>query len=384
MNESLRNAQTDVRRAPEKAKGRILVLCPFPFDIAPAQRLKYEQYFDDWRSCGYTVTVSPFMDMNLFRVVWNRGHYPAKVVGTLKGLVRRVGDLFRVRRYDMVYVFMWVTPLGPALSERIVRLLAKRLIYDIDDNVHLGQALPPNYNPNPLVKLLKTKEKPLFLMRAADYVITSSPFLEKDARSLNRGGCATYITSSVDTDHFVPRTMRLPYPKVVVGWTGTFSSKPFLDQIAPMLRELSKRRDFEFRIVGNFDYDMPGVDLKVVKFDKASEIKDLHAFDIGIYPLPDERWVYGKSGLKAIVYMALGLPVVASNVGTTPLLFDHGEIGLMVRNDEEWLAALERLIDDEAMRLRLGATARRVAVEHYSREAVKNMYRTVLKEVASK
>ena len=76
-------------------------------------------------------------------------------------------------------------------------------------------------------------------------------------------------------------------------------------------RELATRRDFEFRIVGNFDYAMPGVNLKVIQFDKAREIEDLDHFDVGVYPLPDEPWVYGKSGLKAIQYMAFGLPVIS-------------------------------------------------------------------------
>jgi glycosyltransferase involved in cell wall biosynthesis len=356
----------------------ILVICPFPEDIAPAQRLKYEQYIDDWREQGYDVTVSPFMDRKLFDVAWSPGHYGTKILGTLKGLARRAVDLLRLPFYDAVYIFMWVTPLGPPISERIVRALCKILIYDIDDNVHLGQEIDPSYNPNPILRLLKGKGKPIYLMTHADHVVTSSPFLETEALKFNRAGKATYITSSVDTDHFVPRSARPANKKIVVGWTGTFSSRPFIDTLAPMLRELSRRRDFEFRIIGNFDHQMDGIDLNVIRFDKTSEIADLNHFDIGVYPLPDEPWVYGKSGLKAIVYMAMGLPVVASAVGTTPLLYEHGDIGFMVRNDQEWLDALTSLIDSEEERRAKGATARRVAVENYSRQAVRDQYRKVL------
>lgn len=356
----------------------ILVICPFPEGIAPAQRLKYEQYIELWRAAGATVDVSPFMDMDLFAVVWKKGHYGAKIWGTLKGYARRLRDVFRVRRYDTVYLFLWVTPIGTTLWERLFRALARRLVYDIDDNVHLGQSLETTHNPNPFLRFLKNPGKPLFLMREADYVVASSPFLEADARAINRKGRALYITSSVDTDHFRPRLQRPDNAKIVVGWTGTFSSRPFLDMIAPMLAELSRRRDFEFRIVGNFDYAMDGVDLKVVQFSKVTEIEDLDAFDIGIYPLPDDPWVYGKSGLKAIVYMAMGLPVVASHVGTTPLLFEHGDIGSMVATDAEWLDALTALIDDAEARHRKGANARKVAVAHYSRDAVAATYQSIL------
>jgi len=359
----------------------ILVLCPFPLDIAPAQRLKYEQYFDHWRANGYSVTVSPFMSRRLFDVAWQKGHLGTKLLGTLGGTIRRWRDLLRVRRYDLVYVFLWVTPLGLTWSERLTRFLARRLVYDIDDNIHIGQKIDDSINPNPILRFLKGRNKPLYLLKTADFVIASSPFLESEALKHNLAGRAAYVTSSVDVHHFRPRSVRPPNPKVVIGWTGTFSSQRFLDGMAPMLRKLRETHDFEFRIVGNFDFEMPGVDLKVVRFDKATEIADLEPFDIGVYPLWDETFVYGKSGLKAIVYMAMGIPVVASAVGATLLLYEHGEIGFMVRDDEEWLAALKTLIDDRPLRERMGETARRVAVDNYSREAVQQQYLRILDEV---
>jgi L-malate glycosyltransferase len=360
----------------------ILVICPFPLDIAPAQRLKYEQYIDHWRANGYSVTVSPFMSRRLFDVAWTKGHLGTKIFGTLAGTFRRWRDFVRIPRFDLVYVFLWVTPLGFSWSERLVRLLARKLVYDVDDAVHVGQKIDDRINPNPFLRFLRGRSKPVYMMKNADFVIASSPFLETAARELNSRGGAEYVTSSVDVHHFRPRIERPSNPRCVIGWTGTFSSQQFLEGLAPMLRKLAKTHAFELRIVGNFDFSMPGVNLKVVRFDKAREIADLDHFDIGIYPLRDEPFVYGKSGLKAIVYMAMGLPVVASAVGTTPLLYDHGEIGFMVRSDEEWLAALKALIDQPELRQRMGETAREVAVAHYSREAVRSQYLRILDAVS--
>jgi L-malate glycosyltransferase len=184
-------------------------------------------------------------------------------------------DFLRIPRFDLVYVFVWVTPLGPSWSERIVRRLAKLLIYDIDDNVHLGHRLERAINPNPILRFLKGRSKAKYLMRVADYVIASSPFLEASARELNRAGRAVYITSSVDVHHFRPRARRPDSPKCVIGWTGTFSSQPLVEALARMLRRLRETHDFEFRVVGNFDFAMEGIDLEVVRFDKAREIEDL-------------------------------------------------------------------------------------------------------------
>ncbi len=370
--------------APSPKNLKMLVICPFPEDIAPAQRLKYEQYIDHWRANGYDVTVSPFMSQSLFDVAWTKGHLPRKIWHTLIGTLRRWCGYFRLPSYDLVYVFLWVTPLGPSIAERLVRLLSRKLIYDIDDNVHLGQNLSGALNPNRILTMLKGRSKPIFMMKSADYIIASSPFLAETARDLNRNACAEYITSSVDVHHFVPRISRPDQDKCVIGWTGTFSSQPFLDALAPMFRKLHETHDFEFRVVGNFTFDMPGVNLKVVRFDKATEIADLTPFDIGIYPLVDDPFVYGKSGLKAIVYMSMGLPVVASQVGTTPLLYEHGDIGYMVRNDDDWLNALKALIDNPDIREGMGKTARQVAVENYSREAVQGQYLRILDQVSGR
>src|SRR6185503_20478206 len=154
----------------------MLVLCPYPVGVAAGQRLKFEQYYDDWREAGWDIMVSPYMDPELWSVAHQHGRLGAKLAGTLKGLLRRIGDMIRVGRYDLVYVFMYVTPVGTSLFERLTRLLARRLVYDIEDNVLIGQALKGQF-PNPLLRLLKGSGKARYLVRRADHVITSSPFL---------------------------------------------------------------------------------------------------------------------------------------------------------------------------------------------------------------
>jgi glycosyltransferase involved in cell wall biosynthesis len=97
--------------------------------------------------------------------------------------------------------------------------------------------------------------------------------------------------------------------------------------------------------------------------------------------LPLDEWVSGKSGLKAIQYMMMGLPCVATDVGTTPLIIRNGENGLLVRTADEWLDALRRLLDDPNLRRRLGKQARKDAVAKYSTKAIAARYREVLNRV---
>ena len=361
----------------------MLVLCPFPTGVAAGQRLKFEQYYEDWRSLGWDIDISPYMDRATWAVAFETGHYARKGWGLLKGHARRMSDVPRIASYDLVYLHMWATPVGTSLFERLTRRLAKRLIVDVEDNVLVGQGLSPRLNPNYVLKLLKGPGKQRFLIRTADHVIASSPFLADTCRKINERRAATYISSSVDTDRFVPSDRGAQPEVLTIGWTGTFSSRPYLDLLRPVLQQLARRRAFKLRVIGNFDYELPEVDLEVIRWSATHEVEDLQGIHIGLYPLPIDDWVSGKSGLKAIQYMAFGIPCVATDVGTTPMIIRDGDNGLLVRTEEEWLAALERLIDDPDLRVRLGEKARRDAVAKYSTKAIAAEYRKVLDLVMS-
>jgi glycosyltransferase involved in cell wall biosynthesis len=358
-------------------KKRVLVICPFPQGVAAGQRLKYEQYFDHWINNGYDIKVSPFMDMNMWNVVYTPGNYIAKVLGTLRGYFRRLNDIFRVSQYDLVYVFMWITPLGTSVSERIFRLLSKRLIYDIEDNV----MMETRNELNPFIKFFKTTGKTSFLIATADHVITSSPFLNDYCLSLNHSKACTYISSSVDTERFLPVNAYTNDRKITIGWTGTFSSKIYLNLLRNVFIDLGKRCDFKLRVIGNFVYELPGIDLEVIQWTKDKEVEDLQGIDIGVYPLVSDDWVLGKSGLKAIQYMSFGLPTVATNVGTTPLIIRHLENGCLVMTDSEWVEALATLIENPELRRKLGTSARNTVLQNYSTNVIKENYLDILNKL---
>nr|MCS5543796.1 glycosyltransferase [SAR86 cluster bacterium] len=116
---------------------RILILCPFPEGEAAGQRLKYEQYFSSWKNDGYNIDISSFSDQSLWKVLYKEKNLGKKIFGAIKGYLRRVKDLFMVSNYDIVYIFMWVTPYGSTFFERTVRSLSKVLVYDFNDSIHL-------------------------------------------------------------------------------------------------------------------------------------------------------------------------------------------------------------------------------------------------------
>lgn len=293
------------------------------------------------------------MSPDLCKVVYSRGHLIPKIVGTLSGYLQRLRDLLRVRSFDGVYVALWVTPFGTSFFERICRLLARKLIYDIDDLVFLGDASPSNR----WLQFIKGKSKPIFLMKSADHVITCTPYLDNFARRYNSQ--TTDISSTINTERYLPKTEYSNAKRITLGWSGSHSTARYLRILAPVLRGLRSRIDFRLLVIGAPGFQLDGVDCEARPWVLEREVQDLLDIDIGLYPLPlNEIWVQGKSGLKALQYMALGIPTVATAIGANFRVIEDSVSGYLVRSETEWESRILQLADDSALRQRIGRAAR--------------------------
>ena len=152
-----------------------------------------------------------------------------------------------------------------------------------------------------------------------------------------------------------------------------------MDKLRDVFFELDKVCDFKLKFITNFDYEISGLDIEVIRWNKKNEVRDLQSLDIGVYPLEDSQWVKGKSGLKAIQYMAFGIPTVASDLGINSEIISHGKNGLLVKNDKDWFEALKKLVEEPELRKTLGLAARKKAVEKYSLSAIESEYLDILK-----
>lgn len=352
--------------------GTIVVLCPHPPDRAPGQRLKFEQYYPSWREVGYEVDVRPFWSDATWQVLYRKGHVARKVAGVVGGLARRLLDVGAARRADLVYLFLEAAPVGPPLFERWVRRSGVPLVYDIDDLVYL----PHHSAANRFMRWFRSHGKVAELIEAADEVIVCTSHLEGFARHHNDR--VTDISSTIDTEVYRPRPHRAEKRDLVVGWSGSHSTAPYLHLLDDVLRELHASDGITVKVIGDPDFAIPGVPVTAQPWLLESEVADLSKIDIGVYPLPHEEWVLGKSGLKALQYMALEIPTVAERIGSNLDIIDDGVNGMLASAPDEWLEALRRLIRDPDLRARMGAAARQRVVERYSVRATAPVYLDVL------
>ena len=355
----------------------ICIICPYPQGVAAGQRLKYEQYLDNWRENGYSVKVFPFSNTKLWNVLYKKGNLRVKIFETFKGYLKRYILLFKVNRFDLVYVHQWTTPYGFSLYDFLLRKSSKKLIFDLEDFVILNKTSIKSTSK--FVSFFRFNSRTNFMIKYSDHVITSSPTLNQYCKEINKKESATYISSSINTNRFVPSDSFESRQEITLGWTGTFSSIPYLDLIGDVLKELSKTHPFKLIVISNCAYKLSGVNCEVINWSKENEVKDLQKIDIGLYPLENSSWVMGKSGLKALQYMSFAIPTVATNVGTSKLIIKNNTNGFLVDSNDEWLKILKDLIENSDLRKRIGEEARKTILKNYSTDVIKHEYLNVIK-----
>jgi L-malate glycosyltransferase len=358
---------------------KILIICPHPEGYAPGQRLKYEQYFDMWRVNGYDITVKPFMSEKMQNIVYKKGYIFTKVYETIKGYCQRIALIPQIKNYDIVYYFLWVTPFGPPIMEWIYCKFTKGMIYDIDDLVYTKNSSNTWY-----LNLLKGHKKPIYLMKKAGHIITCTPYLDKFVRQYNSN--TTDISSTVDTEKRYRCVNDYTNKKeIVIGWSGSHSTIAHFLTIKNVLQKIqAKFPNVKIMVMGGKNIVVEGLQIQSQEWKEEIEISTLQSFDIGIYPLPNQEWVFGKSGLKAIQYMALGIPTVATAIGTNYRVIENGVSGFLVNTEDEWVEKLSLLIENPELRKLIGAEARKKVENEFSLKVNAIKYFKAFEEVLQK
>jgi len=344
----------------------ILGLSSYPVEAA-ATRYRLTQFVGPLADRGITLTNRPFLDSKAFEMLYQRRALPYTALALLKLGLRRLKDLTLLRRSDAVLVQREAMIFGPPLIEwLVVRVFKRPMVLDLDDATYVAYT-SPTYGK--LGKALKWFRKTDDLIRWANVVTCGNRAIAEYAET--KGALTRIIPTVVDTDLFVPKPRPSNGP-LVLGWIGTHSTFPYLREIFPVLQELAKTHHFKLRIVGagTNAVNVLGVDVENLDWKLEREVQDFQSFDIGLYPIDPslyaENWAAGKSGFKAIQYMAVGIPFVAAPVGAMAEIGETGVTHFQATDKDEWLRALERLLSDPQLRQTMGESGRRHVVEHYS------------------
>ncbi len=345
---------------------KVLGLASYPIEAA-ATRYRLEQFVGPLAERGITLTIRPFLDSKLFKRFYQRRALPRTAIALMKSLFRRLADVLLLNKAQVVLVQREAMIFGPPLIEwLVVRAFRRPMVLDLDDATYVSYT-SPTYGK--FGKAVKWFSKTDDLIRWARVVTCGNRAIAEYAES--KGAKTLIIPTVVDTQVFLP-ARRSSHGPVVLGWIGTHSTFPYLQTIFPVLQDLARTHRFKLIIVGagRPDVSIPGVEVESLEWNLEREVQDFQGFDIGLYPIDPalyaQKWAAGKSGFKAIQYMAVGIPYVATPVGAIAEMGEDRVTHFQAATSDEWHEALKILVSDPQLREKMGTAGRRHVVQHYS------------------
>jgi glycosyltransferase involved in cell wall biosynthesis len=342
---------------------RVLAVATYPLKAA-CTRLRIAQFIPPLAERGVRVSLSSFLSDAAFARLYDRRRWLANALSIAAALVRRLLLVPRLAAADLLFVQREAMLVGPPLFEWLARRVFRRpMVLDLDDATFLDQESPVYGR---LASILKWRGKTDRLIDYADVVICGSEQIAAHVRG--RGKPAVVLPTIVDTELFRPPAERSSGGTPLIGWVGSHSTYPYFERIIPILERLARTHRFRVRVVGagRESVTIRGVEVENLRWDQAREVDDFRTLDIGVYPLPPhDPWVEGKSGLKAIEYLSVGVPYVASPVGIVSTIGEPGRTHLVATTDEEWYAALSTLLRDAEARRAMGCAGREYALTHF-------------------
>jgi glycosyltransferase involved in cell wall biosynthesis len=346
---------------------RLLALSPIPEEGAGC-RFRIAQFIPYLESVGVEVTLRSLFDADFFRLVYRPGHYVRKALSFAELSIKRLDSLRDASRFDVIFIYREMFPIGPAIIERLLGSLGRPpVVFDFDDAIFL----PSVSDANRAIRALKQPGKVATIVRHSDHVIAGNDYLAAYARRFS--DAVTVIPTCVDTTKFVPSpdafstngSNRSREP--VVGWIGSPTTAFYVRGLANVFRRVRERHPFVLRVSGAGEpLNVPGVPTEQPAWTLAREVELFNTCDVGVYPLADDEWSRGKCGFKAIEFMACGVPVVASAVGVNREIIEDGVNGFLASSEAEWVEKLGRLASDPELRRRFGQAGRRTIEERYS------------------
>ena len=362
---------------------RVLALCVFPIEGA-ATRFRVEQFVGPLRDRGVEMTVSPFLDSRQFRQLYRKGGVAGKAAGMIGPVLRRLGEVFTAGRYDAVFVQREAMLFGPGVVEWLMANIGGRpLVLDLDDATYVRYVSPTYGRIGSFFKFFGKTDN---LIKRASAVVCGNRFIAEYAGS--KGAKTVVVPTVVDLDEFRPRDLTPEGETVTLGWIGTPSTFPSLESIFPVLERLAKKHRFVLKVVGagRDEIRIDGVTVENLEWELGRELSDFRSLDVGLYPIvtsrsADERWLQGKSGFKAIQYLAVGIPFAMSPVGVCAEIGEANVTHFNAESAEDWYNSLDELLSDGDLRSRMGAAGRKHALANYGLEKQADLLAEVLKDV---
>jgi glycosyltransferase involved in cell wall biosynthesis len=254
---------------------------------------------------------------------------------------------------------------------KILRHFSKTIIYDFDDAI-MYSPTKPDSDWTSHFRLFRRTAK------MVDVMIAGNEYLAEHARRY----CSNVylLPTGLDTKPFNKAENTASHNKIRLVWIGSKITLRYLSGIQEVLEQIGKTgTQAVLRIIADDFFDMDYMAVEKRKWSLDSQYSDLLECDIGLAPLPDDRFTRGKCAFKILQYFAAGLPVIASPVSVNGEFIHKSRAGVIAETSEQWKEEILKMVQDAALRDRLGQNARQF-VQQYDIKVLSEKFCDIIKK----
>lgn len=277
-----------------------------------------------------------------------------------------------IKKPDVIFVSRAIMPrIAPFPIVPLMRKAfqkAGKVIWDIDDNiVEVGEI---------------TKAEAALLNEYASHFIVIADVLKKHIAEKNTSKIVYLPTTDGDfakeniEEVIAIRKKRYDNGEIGLIWLATYTSLPFVEDIAPYLDEAARiiKEKYDKNLVLEIVCNRPlNVDTKYLKINNITWTREVARDRIinataGIYPLRYTEQTLGKGGFKLLQYMSIALPTINSAVGQSNIIVDNGKDGILVSYEDlsQWTDTIVNLVSSWENIETMGRNAKATWEKDYS------------------
>jgi len=259
----------------------------------------------------------------------------------------RLGLFKQATNFDCVFLQKKCLNFFDALC---LRKYSKKIIYDLDDAIMYSPKKPGSDRSSHFRLFRRTA-------KLADVVIAGNSYLAEHAQRFNTN--VKMLPTGLDTKAYKVETKPKIDDKIRLVWIGSKSTLCYLMEIKPALEEIGSQFDnVVLRIICDDFFGLKNMEVEKRLWSLEMQNFDLATSDIGLAPLPDNRFTRGKCGFKSLQYAAAGLPTIASPVGVNSDYIHDGITGFLATGASQWTDKIETMAKNMELRKRMGQAGR--------------------------
>ncbi|HEX9487760.1 MAG TPA: glycosyltransferase family 4 protein [Gemmatimonadales bacterium] len=216
----------------------------------------------------------------------------------------------------------------------------------------------------------KLRNEELAAFRSADGICTCSAADEERVLTDVPSARTVVIPNAADVDFYRPRASDPPSDGRTIVFFGLLSTWPNIDGVLFFLREIwpliaAQRQEARLKIIGArpppqvLEFAGPRVEITGLVEDLRPHLASAAAL---VVPLR----IGGGTRLKIVEGMAMGKAIVSTALGAEGIEVVPERDVLIADGTTAFAASVVRLLDDPALAVRLGRSARQLAVERYA------------------